>query len=833
MKKADENSGRLNGVRTTVTNKTCEYKQQTTSETSNLESTSSSYNTLPEKEIVTRCQKKEMGPNSDGDNHHEEHSKPPEQETSLESHHTDDSNESDVVEHDVKVCDICGDAGREDLLAICCRCPDGAEHTYCMKVMVDKVPEGDWLCEECELEEIKIKNRQKTNTETSAEKDQSSDSAVVKVPGKRRAEELESSSSFKKQALEITRSMKEVDRGKVKSSLQFSSDSHFGKESTEGAHSPAKRPRLQSLRGALSKSSSFSFPNTKSKTKLVDEIGLQRQKSTKERSTRDTVAAKEMPKSMSFRSTNLGRFGPSGSKVEMLSPNSSHVQDHRSLINKKERGFERTDSVKLNTSSSAALTPKGDKLLSSRAETNSVSSSSNSEAKQSKVDGKITSGLKSNNRSVNIGAEASVSQGQTDKQLPSSPTRVGTASSSGIVNSVEHKSIDYSSKVISKESTNVADGIKENTTGLNPGPSGVPCQNSKQSGHAAQGSMGNNASGMKISKDAKNGENSLKNAIEAALLKKPGIYRKNKVSDQPDESSVPSMNNEAAIVDRVPHSRNAASLTSAEVSPTDWHGKISRTSSVDHSTQSNGNSYKASTLLPSDVALPSLLKNPAIPDHECIWQGSFEINRSGKTAEFWDGLQAHLSTCASPRVFEAVNKLPHKILLNGVSRISAWPRQFENSGVKEDNIALYFFAKDLESYEKSYLVLLDDMIKRDLALIGSINGVELLIFPSNQLPEKSNRWNMLFFLWGVFRGTKKNSSRQIPNNPEKSCAPQSVSSFSTDKTSLSENASCAPQSVPSISTDKISLAENASLIGSIEKDKHVDLESKMQRAIEL
>ena len=28
------------------------------------------------------------------------------------------------------MCDICGDAGREDLLAICSRCSDGAEHTY-------------------------------------------------------------------------------------------------------------------------------------------------------------------------------------------------------------------------------------------------------------------------------------------------------------------------------------------------------------------------------------------------------------------------------------------------------------------------------------------------------------------------------------------------------------------------------------------------------------------------------------------------------------------------------------------------------------------------------
>lgn len=50
----------------------------------------------------------------------------------------------------MKVCDICGDAGREDLLAICCRCTDGAEHTYCMREMLEKLPEGDWLCEECQ-----------------------------------------------------------------------------------------------------------------------------------------------------------------------------------------------------------------------------------------------------------------------------------------------------------------------------------------------------------------------------------------------------------------------------------------------------------------------------------------------------------------------------------------------------------------------------------------------------------------------------------------------------------------------------------------------------------
>ena len=33
-----------------------------------------------------------------------------------------------VVEHDVKICDICENIGHENLLAICHRCIDGTEH---------------------------------------------------------------------------------------------------------------------------------------------------------------------------------------------------------------------------------------------------------------------------------------------------------------------------------------------------------------------------------------------------------------------------------------------------------------------------------------------------------------------------------------------------------------------------------------------------------------------------------------------------------------------------------------------------------------------------------
>lgn len=79
-----------------------------------------------------------------------------------------------------------------------------------------------------------------------------------------------------------------------------------------------------------------------------------------------------------------------------------------------------------------------------------------------------------------------------------------------------------------------------------------------------------------------------------------------------------------------------------------------------------------------------------------ICRGNFEICRSGQTFELWDGIQAHLSTCASPKVVEAVNKFQNRIVLNEVPRLSTWPVQFQENGVRDDNIALFFFPKDLQ-----------------------------------------------------------------------------------------------------------------------------------------
>lgn len=158
---------------------------------------------------------------------------------------------------------------------------------------------------------------------------------------------------------------------------------------------------------------------------------------------------------------------------------------------------------------------------------------------------------------------------------------------------------------------------------------------------------------------------------------------------------------------------------------------------------------------------PETVKPTILPEHNFLWQGGFEVRNKAKSFNYFDGIQAHASTRAVSKVLDAVKKFSPKLHLEEVPRCSSWPLQFQYSHPSDENIALYFFAKDHESYEKSYRLLLDHILKNDFALRGNFDGVELLVFPSNQLPEKSQRWNRLLYLWGVFR--RRNSSCSEPS----------------------------------------------------------------------
>ncbi|KAF2288055.1 hypothetical protein GH714_004134 [Hevea brasiliensis] len=625
-------------------------------------------------------------------------------EPGLQSVSGDESDESEIEEHDVKVCDICGDAGREDLLAICSKCSDGAEHTYCMREMLQKVPEGDWLCEECKL-----------------------------------AEETENQKQ-----------------------------------------------------GTLLKSNSFNT-FSKSKVKLVDEVP-QKQKGSRENRSLDIKegTARMISKSMSFRSVSSVRSNATDSKVKMLSSKFSQAQDIKALKQVKEQ---------VHLKVSQKLTPRGDSVMVS-------TTSNNKESNASQSDGKLGSLSRSTSSIARKGAEIPVT---SVRSLPAngissafveqklnqvSPKDEPSSSSSGTAERPYHNMDENLQDGLSRsrESSNQSEKTRESSVSrsrpaITAGPKNITCQKCKEIGHATdcctvvspRASVVDTSAARTVREDMSKGSK-LKAAIEAAMLKKPGIFKKKKESDQSDGLS--SLNVDVTF-EIAPHDqfsvsnkmRNMISDEGTEEGQANigiCSSENYKEANINNEKQLNVHStdavspFKAMVL---DSTIPSLgkpihalgatplfSKMLIIPQHEYIWQGAFEVCRGGKLLNLYGGIQAHLSTCASPKVLEVANQFPQKITMDEVPRLSMWPRQFHDNGSKEDNIALYFFAKDLESYEKSYKNLLDNMIKRDLALKGYFDGVEFLIFPSTQLPENSQRWNTLFFLWGVFRGNRSSCS---------------------------------------------------------------------------
>ncbi|XP_060204114.1 protein PARALOG OF AIPP2-like isoform X2 [Lycium barbarum] len=788
----------------------------------------------------------------------------------LQSHQMDESEDSDIEEQDVKVCDICGDAGREDLLAICCKCTDGAEHTYCMRKMLQKVPEGDWMCEECKFDE-EMKNRKEVKsvkldgngksyptgkiavgntglTIKTESKPSDFDGDIVsdaKISGKRRMDDTEVSSVAKKQALEpvsgspktlspnrlpaLSResSFKNPDKGKLRSANQISSGGLAVHDT------PAWGSRTQTSRGTFSKSNSFNSLAAKRKVQLVDEGFLLKQKLVRESVSLDAKesSSRSMGKSMSFRSINTSRNNVSESKVKMLSPKFSSAQDKGQMSTKERNQFERKNSFRSERSPSTSVPSRTDQRSAFRGDPSPLSSSSNiRDSRTGQVDSKPVSLLKSSgavarrtqdvsvysdeakkqisHTSISPGALAANTISSSDQRTDQSSARDDSLSNSHIAERPTSSAGEGLSDELFQpsESKNVGERTKESSgrrlKQAGTGTKSLFCQKCKGSGHLADSCTvdvselsASDVSAVRNTREAPNGTSNLKAAIEAAMLRKPGICRKNRVLDQSDDLAVSNTNSEATVQDPLSGSSSRRNLSSNEDgyvvssnSMTGFHkqeiGSLGQLSVPPAEALAGaGNAFP---ILPSDEksslvdllrysqATMLILSRTAIPEHEYIWQGAFEVQKSGRILDLCDGIQAHLSSCASPNVVDTVNKFPQRVLFNEVSRLSTWPIQFQEYGVKEDNIALFFFAKDIGSYERCYKTLVENMIRNDTALKANLQGVELLIFPSNRLPEKSQRWNMMFFLWGVFRVKKASCMQHMQAAGKPSLAPQDI-----------------------------------------------------------
>ncbi|KAK9927930.1 hypothetical protein M0R45_025090 [Rubus argutus] len=514
---------------------------------------------------------------------------------------------SDTVEDEVNVCDICGDTGRELLLATCSRCSDGAEHIYCMRVKMDKLPGSEWLCEECMCKEesekqdrraLDLKNRSRMNLKCARiEIKRNRDGSTPSITGKGSTGNIEAKSITKKRDLEMSvksprvsspcretvlhrdSSSKELSKKKIKATNDVISGDRSSESSLENAYLPVssdKSKKLQSQthmrKGTLLKSKSFHITHSKVKCKLSDEYGLQKNTVISNNAignNKKINTARTMGKSLSFDNARSNRPYGSDTKVKMpyhfkdlkkpavaIEENSTQVKCTANLIN---------PSVNSPMNTSSVLVPESDRKI-----------------------------------------------------VPSGQTSL----------------LHFGSRGHDLENGHLKTNLSEAT-------------------------------------------NKLAHEVSACLKEE-----QHKVVDDAKQ--------------HVDYSTKAAVAIGENNSKVTLH--------------SEGKSYVrySPNIFPLVFAVPQL---------DYIWKGGFEIWENGKLL---------------------------------VSRLSTWPTQFLENHATEDNIALYFFAENLESYGRNYKTLLECMVRDDLALRAKCDKVELLIFSSNLLPENSQSWNGMLFSVGCF-----------------------------------------------------------------------------------
>ncbi|VVA96265.1 unnamed protein product [Arabis nemorensis] len=680
-----------------------------------------------------------------------------------------ESGDSEMLELDVKVCDICGDAGREDLLAICSRCSDGAEHTYCMRLMLKKVPEGDWLCEECkfaeEAEKQKLETKGKRETEVNLNTQSSS---------KRHIDKLEAAPDAKRQAVEAptgspkrsalprlsTLSRETSFKGLEKPTRKLAHHSSFNSHSSDDTESTRSTDsQLRSPKRSFLKSNSFNSSSSRPKVRPVEDVMLRRQKTGKESASLDVKGSKQLKD----RSTEAN---PSASTIDQKLISRGNSQGS---LKKQSRHLSRNrleDIV-----ASVGDTSKNEKYSSSEQQ----SSEAKRKDEQANVDG--------------------LSRSREGRE-------VGEKNKGAVGNRQRSDLLSVSKGLLSQKDQNAE-------------PTDTSC------------ASGSNLSTTRNIREDINKGNRLRAAVDAALRKKPsfGKNRGLEQSDLPSVSNVDSSCDNALqnLPSKVPVVRDwpvsnvdsgcdkaFQNLPSKVPVVRDWPVGLQglqggqsnlRTDKQTIAVNDKQITFAGADAMPSQsvepevhfssvkpvkrdfpVVAPTVLSTKsAIPEPEYIWQGDMEVQKSGNLSAMHSGIQAYLSILASPKVVEVVNQFPVKVFLNEVPRLSTWPSQFQDVGAKEEHVALFFFAKDVESYEKNYKPLVENMIQNDLALKGNLEGVELLIFASNQLPQNCQRWNMLFFLWGVFRGRRKNCSNPPKNTllPASCVLPTMGKAFST------------------------------------------------------
>ncbi|XP_015617437.1 ASI1-immunoprecipitated protein 2 isoform X2 [Oryza sativa Japonica Group] len=750
---------------------------------------------------------------------------------------------------DVKICDICGDVGEEKKLAICSRCNDGAEHIYCMRVMMPEVPEGDWFCEECRTE-MQIE-KEKSILEKSQVK-----VSTISVGSKVKAANV-SSKDLNVSNISSKSTKEDAEEGIVPSGCTSTGKEEDGRSCIGGSEAANKNEEqtssgrnddfnlkiLDGERHMQSHNNDVPFTSVahdisnmavknkssiKSEVKSSEEvedvkvcdicgdIGAEEKLAVCSRCNDGAehiycmrVMMQEVPKAKWLCETchsevesekrknkiETSELKVGGSKGPMNKPSSSEngVDAENVGSNMSNRG---------NEMNSVNKRKDGDAGITSLVRQNPVSreSSFKLDGKKGKDPAGHVSTLLTSNYPKNQMAPL---RGQLSKSTSFNNSKVPKVKQ--LLNEVPQKPKTFKDSLSTPMRKEGPMGIlaksasfkkpkcfepvnkAKPSTVMNPlvsenarndiltsilgsrsltGSVTVPVHSKAQSS-AQHLNKGNRMADSNIL--GTSGGEGARSFLGHCGIKKPphtkghanigmlGSGAQKKTIQVPDSSHlddqikspsslVPSNSSSVSIP-------GSASLRDHQTVPSMRGRSVDSISAMSKDMKEKKITFSSQSFSPSCKHIAS-----TIPELDYIWRGGFELSRTVRSPVLCEGLQAHLSCFASPKVLEVAKKFPSNVQLEELPRQNLWPPQFHDNGPTIDSIALFFFARDTESYEIHYRKLVENMLKDDLALRGNIETAELLIFASNTLPNNFQRWNMFHFLWGVFRVRRKDAN---------------------------------------------------------------------------
>ncbi|XP_020236393.1 uncharacterized protein LOC109815968 isoform X2 [Cajanus cajan] len=171
---------------------------------------------------------------------------------------------------------------------------------------------------------------------------------------------------------------------------------------------------------------------------------------------------------------------------------------------------------------------------------------------------------------------------------------------------------------------------------------------------------------------------------------------------------------------------------------------------------------------------PKSVKEILNLDHKFLpsyptWKGQFQILQTAASGEVFDGFEARPPCIVNRKAYEFSKEMPSVLQLKSLPALNVMTDIFQDDSPKLQDIALYIFPSDnTERSRKNMNTILKFMNDQKSMLRSYINGVELLVFTSNQLDMNTSgviaAVNAGHFLWGIFRHSK--IDKAIGNAPD-------------------------------------------------------------------